>query len=200
MHGALPPPTTPRSSTAQAIGEFHVDVCSALGCLLWRRHRRVAVLRFVRIESGGGTSSSVLQPRYPPLPKCQPLRPWLPLLGPSSHETSLTAQGSTDDASMPICIQRGELLTLGESSTILGDHQHLHYLRNGESSFGNCGCLFCFLMMPTHKVTVDAYLDKVNSFGEIEKKQSKALNISCKLNNVACNKLKLEDYREAEKW
>ncbi|TVU41142.1 hypothetical protein EJB05_14638 [Eragrostis curvula] len=67
------------------------------------------------------------------------------------------------------------------------------------SSFGNCGCLFCFLMMPTHKVTVDAYLDKVNSFGEIEKKQSKALNISCKLNNVACNKLKLEDYREAEK-
>ncbi|TVU00552.1 hypothetical protein EJB05_54015, partial [Eragrostis curvula] len=149
---------------------------------------------------------------------------------------------------MPICIQRGELLTLGESSTILGDHQHLHYLRNAPpgswtmyqflllpqlmciwglldfgsvlcvkappgswtmyqflllpqliSSFGNCGCLFCFLMMPTHKVTVDAYLDKVNSFGEIEKKQSKALNISCKLNNVACNKLKLEDYRKAEK-
>ncbi|TVU38935.1 hypothetical protein EJB05_12332, partial [Eragrostis curvula] len=39
----------------------------------------------------------------------------------------------------------------------------------------------------------------VNSFVEIEKKQSKALNISCKLNNVACNKLKLEDYWEAEK-
>ncbi|KAH6789713.1 rotamase FKBP 1 [Perilla frutescens var. frutescens] len=36
------------------------------------------------------------------------------------------------------------------------------------------------------------------SFSEEEKKQSKALKVSCKLNNAAC-KLKLKDYKEAEK-
>ncbi|TVU01647.1 hypothetical protein EJB05_52878 [Eragrostis curvula] len=42
------------------------------------------------------------------------------------------------------------------------------------------------------------YAEYGSSFSEIEKKQSKALNISCKLNNVACNKLKLRDYRSRE--
>lgn len=36
------------------------------------------------------------------------------------------------------------------------------------------------------------------SFSEEEKKQSKALKVTCKLNNAAC-KLKLKDYKEAEK-
>nr|WMP39840.1 FKBP62 [Solanum melongena] len=37
-----------------------------------------------------------------------------------------------------------------------------------------------------------------NSFSEEEKKQSKALKITCNLNNAAC-KLKLKDYKQAEK-
>jgi len=41
------------------------------------------------------------------------------------------------------------------------------------------------------------YIEYDSSFSE-EKKQSKALKISCKLNNAAC-KLKLKEYREAEK-
>ena len=42
------------------------------------------------------------------------------------------------------------------------------------------------------------YIEYDSSFSEEEKKQSKALKISCKLNNAAC-KLKLKEYREAEK-
>ncbi|KVI08082.1 hypothetical protein Ccrd_013551, partial [Cynara cardunculus var. scolymus] len=36
------------------------------------------------------------------------------------------------------------------------------------------------------------------SFGEEEKKQEKALKVSCNLNNAAC-KLKLKDYKQVEK-
>ena len=36
------------------------------------------------------------------------------------------------------------------------------------------------------------------SFSEEEKKQAKALKVACNLNNAAC-KLKLEDYKQAEK-
>ncbi|KAF3323706.1 peptidyl-prolyl isomerase-like isoform X1 [Carex littledalei] len=42
------------------------------------------------------------------------------------------------------------------------------------------------------------YIEHDSSFSDEEKKQSKALKISCKLNNAAC-KLKLRDYKEAEK-
>lgn len=42
------------------------------------------------------------------------------------------------------------------------------------------------------------YIDYDTSFSEDEKKQSKALKISCNLNNAAC-KLKLKDYKQAEK-
>jgi hypothetical protein len=42
------------------------------------------------------------------------------------------------------------------------------------------------------------YIEYDNSFSEDEKKQSKSLKISSKLNNAAC-KLKLKEYREAEK-
>ncbi|KAL8500968.1 hypothetical protein ACS0TY_020524 [Phlomoides rotata] len=42
------------------------------------------------------------------------------------------------------------------------------------------------------------YIEYDTSFSEEEKKQSKALKVTCKLNNAAC-KLKLKDYKEAEK-
>lgn len=42
------------------------------------------------------------------------------------------------------------------------------------------------------------FIEYDTSFTEDEKKQSKALKVSCKLNNAAC-KLKLKDYKEAEK-
>ncbi|KAJ4731898.1 Peptidylprolyl isomerase [Rhynchospora pubera] len=42
------------------------------------------------------------------------------------------------------------------------------------------------------------YIEYDSSFSEEEKKQVKALKISCKLNNAAC-KLKLRDYKEAQK-
>uniref|UniRef100_A0A0E0P7R0 peptidylprolyl isomerase n=1 Tax=Oryza rufipogon TaxID=4529 RepID=A0A0E0P7R0_ORYRU len=42
------------------------------------------------------------------------------------------------------------------------------------------------------------YIEYDSSFTDDEKKQSKALKVSCKLNNAAC-KLKLKEYREAEK-
>ncbi|KAG8371693.1 hypothetical protein BUALT_Bualt13G0114800 [Buddleja alternifolia] len=42
------------------------------------------------------------------------------------------------------------------------------------------------------------YIEYDTSFSEEEKKQSKALKISCNLNNAAC-KLKLKDYKQAEK-
>ncbi|KAK8588461.1 hypothetical protein V6N13_087384 [Hibiscus sabdariffa] len=42
------------------------------------------------------------------------------------------------------------------------------------------------------------YIDYDTSFSEEEKKQSKALKVACNLNNAAC-KLKLKDYKEAEK-
>ncbi|KAJ1696961.1 hypothetical protein LUZ63_005473 [Rhynchospora breviuscula] len=42
------------------------------------------------------------------------------------------------------------------------------------------------------------YIEYDSSFSEEEKKQAKALKISCKLNNAAC-KLKLRDYKEAQK-
>nr|GME09475.1 peptidyl-prolyl cis-trans isomerase FKBP62-like [Ipomoea batatas] len=42
------------------------------------------------------------------------------------------------------------------------------------------------------------FIEYDTSFSEEEKKQSKALKISCNLNNAAC-KLKLKDYKEAEK-
>ncbi|XP_073007849.1 70 kDa peptidyl-prolyl isomerase-like [Typha latifolia] len=42
------------------------------------------------------------------------------------------------------------------------------------------------------------YIDYDSSFSEEEKKQSKALKITCNLNNAAC-KLKLKDYKQAEK-
>ncbi|CAM8985168.1 unnamed protein product [Rhodiola kirilowii] len=42
------------------------------------------------------------------------------------------------------------------------------------------------------------YIEYDTSFGEDEKKQAKALKVSCNLNNAAC-KLKLKEYKEAEK-
>ncbi|XP_022727998.1 peptidyl-prolyl cis-trans isomerase FKBP62-like [Durio zibethinus] len=42
------------------------------------------------------------------------------------------------------------------------------------------------------------YIEYDSSFGEEEKKQSKALKVACNLNNAAC-KLKLKDYKQAEK-
>ncbi|XP_042515821.1 peptidyl-prolyl cis-trans isomerase FKBP62-like isoform X2 [Macadamia integrifolia] len=42
------------------------------------------------------------------------------------------------------------------------------------------------------------YIEYDSSFSEEEKKQAKALNATCNLNNAAC-KLKLKDYKEAEK-
>lgn len=42
------------------------------------------------------------------------------------------------------------------------------------------------------------FIEYDTDFSEEEKKQSKALKISCNLNNAAC-KLKLKDYKQAEK-
>lgn len=42
------------------------------------------------------------------------------------------------------------------------------------------------------------FIEYDTSFSEEEKKQSKALKITCNLNNAAC-KLKLKDYKQAEK-
>ncbi|OMO62398.1 hypothetical protein COLO4_33102 [Corchorus olitorius] len=42
------------------------------------------------------------------------------------------------------------------------------------------------------------YIEYDSSFGEEEKKKAKALKVACNLNNAAC-KLKLKDYKEAEK-
>ena len=42
------------------------------------------------------------------------------------------------------------------------------------------------------------YIEYDSSFGEEEKKQAKTLKVTCNLNNAAC-KLKLKDYKEAEK-
>lgn len=42
------------------------------------------------------------------------------------------------------------------------------------------------------------YIEYDSSFGEEEKKQAKTLKVACNLNNAAC-KLKLKDYKEAEK-
>lgn len=42
------------------------------------------------------------------------------------------------------------------------------------------------------------YIEYDTSFGEEEKKQAKVLKVSCNLNNAAC-KLKMKDYKEAEK-
>ncbi|KAK9055628.1 hypothetical protein SSX86_026713 [Deinandra increscens subsp. villosa] len=42
------------------------------------------------------------------------------------------------------------------------------------------------------------YIEYDSSFGDEEKKQAKALKVSCNLNNAAC-KLKLKDYKQAEK-
>ncbi|XWS36603.1 hypothetical protein CRYUN_Cryun20dG0098900 [Craigia yunnanensis] len=42
------------------------------------------------------------------------------------------------------------------------------------------------------------YIEYDSSFGEEEKKQAKALNVACNLNSAAC-KLKLKDYKQAEK-
>ncbi|KAJ6319027.1 hypothetical protein OIU76_014382 [Salix suchowensis] len=42
------------------------------------------------------------------------------------------------------------------------------------------------------------FIEYDSSFTDEEKQQSKVLEISCKLNNAAC-KLKLKDYKEAEK-
>jgi len=42
------------------------------------------------------------------------------------------------------------------------------------------------------------FIEYDSSFGDEEKQQSKALKITCNLNNAAC-KLKLKDYKQAEK-
>ena len=42
------------------------------------------------------------------------------------------------------------------------------------------------------------YIEYDSSCGEDEKKQAKTLKVACNLNNAAC-KLKLKDYKEAEK-
>lgn len=42
------------------------------------------------------------------------------------------------------------------------------------------------------------YIEYDTSFGEEEKKKAKALKVTCNLNNAAC-KLKLKDYKEAQK-
>ncbi|XP_039021921.1 peptidyl-prolyl cis-trans isomerase FKBP62-like [Hibiscus syriacus] len=42
------------------------------------------------------------------------------------------------------------------------------------------------------------YIEHDSSFGEDEKKQAKALKVACNLNNAAC-KLKLKDYKQADK-
>lgn len=41
-------------------------------------------------------------------------------------------------------------------------------------------------------------IDRDSSFSDEEKKQAKALKITCNLNNAAC-KLKLKDYKQAER-
>ena len=42
------------------------------------------------------------------------------------------------------------------------------------------------------------FIEYDTSFSEEEKKLAKALKVACNLNNAAC-KLKLEDYKQAEK-
>lgn len=42
------------------------------------------------------------------------------------------------------------------------------------------------------------YIEYDSAFGEEEKKLAKTLKVACNLNNAAC-KLKLKDYKEAEK-
>lgn len=42
------------------------------------------------------------------------------------------------------------------------------------------------------------FVEHDSSFNDEEKQQSKALKVSCNLNNAAC-KLKLKDYKQAEK-
>lgn len=42
------------------------------------------------------------------------------------------------------------------------------------------------------------YIEYDSSFGDEEKKQAKALKVACNLNEAAC-KLKLKEYKEAEK-
>lgn len=42
------------------------------------------------------------------------------------------------------------------------------------------------------------YIEYDTSFGDEEKKQAKALKVACNLNDAAC-KLKLKDYKQAEK-
>ena len=42
------------------------------------------------------------------------------------------------------------------------------------------------------------YIEYDTSFSEDEKKQTKVLKVTCNLNNAAC-KLKLKDYKQAEK-
>lgn len=42
------------------------------------------------------------------------------------------------------------------------------------------------------------YIEYDSSFSEEEKKQAKALKVACNLNDAAC-KLKLKEYKEAEK-
>lgn len=42
------------------------------------------------------------------------------------------------------------------------------------------------------------FIEYDSSFSEEEKKQTRALKITCKLNDAAC-KLKLKDYKQAEK-
>lgn len=55
-----------------------------------------------------------------------------------------------------------------------------------------------FWNAPDLELQAAKYIDYDNSFSEEEKKQSKALKISCNLNNAAC-KLKLKEYKEAVK-
>lgn len=60
-----------------------------------------------------------------------------------------------------------------------------------------------FLLMKKLNIVLAAmqaakYIEYDSSFGEEEKKTAKALKVTCNLNNAAC-KLKLKDYKEAEK-
>lgn len=57
---------------------------------------------------------------------------------------------------------------------------------------------FCYDFIERHFLQAVKYIEYDTSFGEEEKKQAKALKVACNLNNAAC-KLKLKDYKEAEK-
>lgn len=65
--------------------------------------------------------------------------------------------------------------------------------------FGDCDfCLQLQLLIWMFVLQAAKLIEYDTSFSEEEKKQSKALKVTCNLNNAAC-KLKLKEYKQAEK-